>query len=323
MKLTSFRLIAGVCFSAAAWAQITPLASAQVGLSRSNIQSAKVRGDGTVTNIIVPVTSTPTDDDLLDILASDSVTQISIVLPDGTQIVPTDGATSNGLAFDVYAIPSDSTSNDLITLMLPGNHVVVEFSTAAPIGAYIVRATRSGTDSSITVVHTPFSGVSVAAVTDSPSYRQGDLVVLSALVFNGTTPVTQASVQATIGAFVPVSGTIGNYQQTDQQQIDSTYTRYTYTEIDYEDVSHQFYALLADPDNKASQQIKELLITVMSRGVIPRDIHAANFIRGRRSKTLYLVDFNLIYLRPVPGWRSHARNVVSILRNCSGSNGSQ
>jgi hypothetical protein len=98
----------------------------------------------------------------------------------------------------------------------------------AGLGTFFIGATKSGSgDSSITVVHTPYSGVSVAAVTDSSSYRQGDFVILSALVFNGTTPVTQASVHATIGAFVPVSGTIGNYQLTDQQQVDSTYTRYT------------------------------------------------------------------------------------------------
>ena len=83
------------------------------------------------------------------------------------------------------------------------------------------------------------------------------------------------------------------------------------SEIDYEDGSQRFNALLADTDNDLSQQINELLISVIGRGVIPRDVHAANFIRGHRSKRVYLVDFNLVYLRPVPGWHSQARQFMS------------
>lgn len=85
-------------------------------------------------------------------------------------------------------------------------------------------------------------------------------------------------------------------------------------EIEYEDVSRQFSALMAKPDDELCRQITKLLTDVMGRGVIPRDIHAANFILAQRSRKLYLVDFNLIYLRPVPGWRSHARNLDSILK---------
>jgi len=81
--------------------------------------------------------------------------------------------------------------------------------------------------------------------------------------------------------------------------------------INYKAVSSQFSALLAKRDNKLSHQIADLLTSVMARGVIHRDIDAANFIRGRCSGKLYLVDFNLIYLRPVPGWRSHVRDFAS------------
>ena len=83
--------------------------------------------------------------------------------------------------------------------------------------------------------------------------------------------------------------------------------------LDYEEVSRQFAARMAKPDDELSDEITRLLIGVIGRGVIPRDIHPANFIRARSSQTLYMVDFNLIYLRPVPGWRSYARNLDSIL----------
>jgi hypothetical protein len=89
--------------------------------------------------------------------------------------------------------------------------------------------------------------------------------------------------------------------------------------IDYTDVHRRFHDVVADPDNELSQQISQLLINVMNRGVIPRDIDAENFIRARHSAKVYLIDFNLAYLRPIPGWQSHARNVASILRAHPGS----
>lgn len=84
-------------------------------------------------------------------------------------------------------------------------------------------------------------------------------------------------------------------------------------EIDYEDVSRVFSNLVSQNDGEISRQISDLLTKVMGRGVIPRDIHAANFIRAWHSERLYLVDFNLVYLRPLPGWRSHARKLAWIL----------
>jgi hypothetical protein len=86
--------------------------------------------------------------------------------------------------------------------------------------------------------------------------------------------------------------------------------------IEYEDVSRQFAALIAKADNELSRQIVELLGGVVSRGVIPRDLNAANFIRATRSGKVYLIDYNLVYLRPIPGWRSHARNLTSMLGTC-------
>lgn len=121
MKSVTAWLIVNALLYGTAWSQITPLASPQRMLTRINVQSAKVPGNGTVANITVPVTNTPTADDLLDIRTSSPSTQVSIVLPNGTQITPTDGASTNGLVFNVYAIPDDSSSDDLSPFTLPGN----------------------------------------------------------------------------------------------------------------------------------------------------------------------------------------------------------
>ena len=49
-------------------------------------------------------------------------------------------------------------------------------------------------------------------------------------------------------------------------------------------------------------QCTEVVAALASRGVIPLDLHPANFIRGRETGRLYIVDFHLVYDRALPGW---------------------
>jgi tRNA A-37 threonylcarbamoyl transferase component Bud32 len=86
--------------------------------------------------------------------------------------------------------------------------------------------------------------------------------------------------------------------------------------ISCEEISRSFSALFAGGcQSGISTQITATISTVMRHGVIPRDIHAANFIQGQQSKKLYMIDFNLVHLRPVPGWRSYARDLSWLLKN--------
>jgi hypothetical protein len=55
--------------------------------------------------------------------------------------------------------------------------------------------------------------------------------------------------------------------------------------------------MAADDQNEVSMQMSRILGEVVARGVILRDIHAGNFIQGRHSNKLYLVDFNFVHLR--------------------------
>jgi len=87
-------------------------------------------------------------------------------------------------------------------------------------------------------------------------------------------------------------------------------------EIAYDEISSSFAALVAGgSQDEVSRQLAETVINVIGRGVIPRDVHAANFVRGQRSNRLYIVDFNLVYLYPVPGWRSHVRALTWLLKD--------
>jgi hypothetical protein len=83
-------------------------------------------------------------------------------------------------------------------------------------------------------------------------------------------------------------------------------------EIDYDKVSQDFLAVIKSED-PTSQEIRRAILGVMRCGVIPRDITAAGFIRAEHSRRLYMIDFNLSYLRPVPGWRKHAENLDWLL----------
>ncbi len=66
-----------------------------------------------------------------------------------------------------------------------------------------------------------------------------------------------------------------------------------------------FWNEIKAPASAFCHEIYRLVDAVMSRGVIPRDVHAANFIRGNHTGRLYMFDYQIVYLRPVPGWRTH------------------
>ena len=83
-------------------------------------------------------------------------------------------------------------------------------------------------------------------------------------------------------------------------------------EINDDLVSRDFHRLLKS-DGPASMEIHNVLHGIMSRGVIPRDIHAGNFIRGQRSGRLYVVDFDFVYLVPAWGWRKHSSDLNCLL----------
>ena len=75
-------------------------------------------------------------------------------------------------------------------------------------------------------------------------------------------------------------------------------------EINYDMVQRNFLELVTS-DDPTSEEISHIIRELMKRGVMPRDTHAANFIRGKISQRLYIVDFHLVYLSPIPGWNKH------------------
>lgn len=74
-------------------------------------------------------------------------------------------------------------------------------------------------------------------------------------------------------------------------------------------------SLPAGGNGSTLEAVMAVVERVIERGVVPRDLHPANFIRATNTGTLYLVDFNLVFLRPAPGWAAAARRVTDLLRH--------
>jgi hypothetical protein len=80
------------------------------------------------------------------------------------------------------------------------------------------------------------------------------------------------------------------------------------------EVDRIFWNRIKVTGNAFGNAVRDLVEAVMARGVLPADIHAANFIRGKNTGQLYMVDYHLVYFKPLPGWRSHQEAVVRQLQ---------
>ena len=74
-------------------------------------------------------------------------------------------------------------------------------------------------------------------------------------------------------------------------------------------VDRVFRERLRCQDDSLGYQVHRTLSGVMKRGILPRDIHAANFIRGKETGRLYMVDYQLPHFRHIPGWRNREREL--------------
>ncbi len=194
-------------------------------------QSAQVPAGNNSTLLNVTVDAPPTGQDSIDVLVGDPNVVISLIAPGGTEITSAN-ASGNGFTFTTYTTDGSGDSADLLSPFLTGGtHTVIQFPVPAQTGLYSVKANAAAaqTDTAMLVFYYPSSSVSLGVITDSGTYRQGDLAILSGLVFDGQTPIQNATLTAVAGTFLPVNGTIGNYQLVNTQQLDSTFSRYTYT----------------------------------------------------------------------------------------------
>ena len=142
-------------------------------------------------------------------------------------------AASLGFGFNVSAPGTLDDAEIPSVFSIPGTHTVIQIPPGQPSGVYRIKAdaTNATKDSAILATYFSSSTTKVAATVDSAHHKIGDSVILSGLVFDGATPITNASVTAAISSPVLVSAqtSIGNYQLAGQQIVSTDVTDYSYT----------------------------------------------------------------------------------------------
>jgi len=219
----------GVLLAASVRAQVAPFQSSSVSLvGLYNQAVALPMGPTPVqTNLVIDATSA--GGDTIDAVAGDPAVVISLVNPAGTQI-NAGNASMYGFTFSTYT--SDGTQSDVPSLYsTAGTHTVIQFPPGQVPGTYQVQADTSlaASDTGMLLTYYPSSTVQAGAVTDSTVYRLGDSVILSGLLFDGTTPIQSATITATAVTFLPIQATVGNYQLISQQTLTATTVLNTYS----------------------------------------------------------------------------------------------
>lgn len=168
----------------------------------------------------------------LDVVTTDPAVSVSLVLPSGAEVTAAI-APAYGIAFTI--VPNGAFSNVEIpsVLSLPGTHTLFQIQVALPSGSYQIKANASSANSSSGILATYFSSstVGVTATTDAANYKVGDTVVISGLAFDGATPVTGATVTASVSTPINIaaSSVLGNFQLVGQQAVNASLTDYSYS----------------------------------------------------------------------------------------------
>lgn len=172
------------------------------------------------------------DADGFDVTVSNAAAVVSVILPNGTE-VNISNAASFGFEFETLAADSDAVTSGLMmsNFSLAGTHASIRLPSTSPAGTYQVKINNStvSTDTLVVASYITGSPIKVALASDENSYTVGTPVVLSAFVFNGTTPITNATVEVKVmreddPATAPVSVTMTDSGTYDDAPNDGIYT---------------------------------------------------------------------------------------------------
>jgi hypothetical protein len=231
MKLKTRIAVLFSLATCAATAQVMPFGSGKASLSHNSL-STTVASAGSTATISFTADPASAGGDTLDVVTVDPGVVVTLIIPGGTEITAANAA-SQGFG---YATSPDGSASDAEVpsfYTLPGSHTLFTFPASAPAGSYTIKADATGAAQygGVLAAYTSSSAVVAGLVTDAPVYRVGDTVVLSGFVFDGTTPVTNAAVTASVSAPISLSGqaAIGGYSLISSVAADAGQTHYTYT----------------------------------------------------------------------------------------------
>lgn len=182
-------------------AQSVPLPSTTVQLTGTDMRAAVATAGSTSTLLSFTVEGDTVGDNWFDVATSNPNVAVSLVLPSGTEMT-TGNAASLGFTFTTVAPGTNDNAEIPSVLSLPGVHTFIQIPGGQPSGTYQIKGNAAAVTSDSAIIATYFSSSTamVAALADAANYKIGDTVVLSGLVFDGTTPVTGATLTATVSS---------------------------------------------------------------------------------------------------------------------------
>jgi hypothetical protein len=176
------------------------------------------------------------DADGFDVTVSNAAAVISVILHNNTE-VNVSNAASFGFEFEILAADSDAVTSGLMmsNFSLAGTHASIRLPSTSTAGTYQIKINNSSvsTDTLVSASYITGSPIKVALAANSASYTVGTTVVLSSFVFNGSTPVTNATVNVLVmdeahPELTPTLVTMSDSGTYDAAQGDGIYTG-TYT----------------------------------------------------------------------------------------------
>ena len=209
-------LVLCVLLASVVSAQVTSSSDPKVPLTSSDTAVAAIPAGGISTPIQFTVDPAPGGGDFFDIVSSHPQAVITLILPGGAEINSAN-AQAQGFSFEIITTTDEDSFESL--LALPGTHTVIGLPPSAPPGIYRIKIDGTAVTGNEAVVASYYSSSSVraAAVTDAGTYRIGDTVIVSAIIRDGSTPVTGATVSASVG---DVSQAVASVNLLDSGQYD-------------------------------------------------------------------------------------------------------
>jgi hypothetical protein len=216
--------------AALAAAQTVPLPGATIEASGFDARGSSIPANSASTLLNFTVEGDTAGNNIFDVLTSDPGVIVSMILPSGLEVT---SANASSLGFAVTLLPDQTGVDVQSVLSLPGTHTLIQIPGGQVSGVYSIKANASSVNTASAMIASYYasSTVKTAVTTSSSAYKVGDTVVLSGLVFDGSTPVTGATVSAGVSAPLSLAGqtTVGNYQLVSQQSISTNLTQYQYS----------------------------------------------------------------------------------------------
>jgi subtilisin-like proprotein convertase family protein len=197
LRFLILALIATLFCASTSLAQVMRTGKTEVALKAQDSRAAVLAANSnTALQFTVDSSS---GSDLIDVVPSDSSVKVSLVLPNGTEV----GEVNPDASGFTYAVIPEGAFRDSsfpMLFTLPGKHHLFLLPETAPTGTYQVKVNASTVNSTSAVLATYISRSPIRAglLADAHEYRTGETVVLTGLLFNGSSPVTNATITALV-----------------------------------------------------------------------------------------------------------------------------